>query len=61
MERPDCVTGAMLEYLDDLRANGRANILDAIPYLEDYFNLTRADAYQVLRYWMQTYSTRHPQ
>lgn len=42
------------EYLDDLRATGHINMMGAVPYLMDEFDITRAEATKVLREWMQS-------
>jgi hypothetical protein len=42
------------EYLEELRASGQINMMGAIPYLMDEFDLTRAEAMQVFKEWMQS-------
>jgi len=51
---------AHLEYLDDLRESGEINMFGAVPYLEDRFRLSPDVARDILGYWMQTFSKRHP-
>lgn len=59
-ERPAIVEDDHLDYLDELRESGVTNMFGAAPYLEDEFGLSRKEAGQVLVYWMQTFSERHP-
>ena len=54
-ERPDIVTDEMLEYLDDLRESGETNMYGAGSYLRMEYGLEKADAKQVLSYWMRTF------
>jgi hypothetical protein len=50
-----------LEFLDTLRETGVVNMFGAVPWLMDEFSdLTKHRARQVLTYWMQTFSERHP-
>lgn len=56
IERPEFVTDAHLEYLDDLRESGVINMFGAADYVARQFPmLTRTQARQVLSYWMQTF------
>jgi hypothetical protein len=49
-----------LNYLDDLRESGATNMFGARPYLMDEFpELTKDQAGDVLSYWMSTFSERH--
>jgi len=58
--KPDFVTEDHLYYLDVLRESGATNMFGAAPYLQDeYPDLTRDEARQVLTYWMRTFSERH--
>lgn len=60
IERPEIVTDAMLEYLDDLRESGVTNMYGAGEYLEATFSeLDRRNSGDVLQYWMKTFSKRH--
>ena len=58
VERPDFVTEAHLEYLDDLRDSGVTNMFGAASYLVQAFGLTKQEARQVLSYWMKTFGKR---
>jgi len=63
-ERPEFVTDAdeclYLGFLDDLRESGETNMYGAVPYLLDEFTeLSKDQAGQVLFYWMHTFSERH--
>jgi hypothetical protein len=42
-------------YLDQLRDSGRTNMFAASPYLEQRFEMSIADARNVLSQWMKTY------
>ena len=56
MERPDCCTDDMLEYLDDLRESGITNMFGAGSYVEEeYPQLKRREAGEILSYWMETF------
>lgn len=60
-ERPSFVTDEHLEYLDDLREVGSVNMFAARPYLASmYPELTKQQSIEVLKYWMATFSQRHP-
>ena len=56
--RPEFVTDAHLEFLDELRESGEINMFGAAPYLTDIFDLSKQEARKVLTYWMQTFGTR---
>ena len=58
--RPECLTAEMLEYLDRLREDGTCNMFGAAPFVQLEFQISRQDAKDVLIYWMETFSTRHP-
>lgn len=60
VERPEVVTDAMLEYLDDLRESGETNMFGASSYLRDAFGIGRRDSQDALAYWMRTFASRHP-
>ena len=49
-----------LEFLDRLRESGVTNMYGAGRYLVEAFDLTRADAAEVLGHWMRTFDERHP-
>ena len=57
---PEYVTEKMLKYLDDLREDGTCNMFGAAPFVQLQFQIDRPVAKQVLTYWMQTFSERHP-
>lgn len=53
--RPKTVLNEHLKYLDNLRKTGLTNMFGAGIYLEDQFDLSKADAKIVLIYWMKTF------
>jgi len=58
--KPAYVENHHLEFLDDLRESGVTNMFGAQPYLmEEYTELSNADATAILKYWMNTFSQRH--
>lgn len=59
-KRPSCCADEHLEYLDALRESGATNMFGAAPYLRDEFGMDRNDARDVLLYWMDSFSERHP-
>jgi len=60
-DKPECLTEDHLEFLDDLRESGQTNMFGARPYVQDEFpDLSTMEAKQVLLYWMETFSERHP-
>ncbi len=68
IERPEIVADEHLEYLDNLRESGETNIYGAGRYLEDNFPELQGNssfhsspgARQVLKYWMESFTERHP-
>jgi len=61
MERQELIKDEHLEYLDLLRESGVTNMFGARPYLmEEYPELNKSEAVEVLQYWMRTFSERHP-
>ena len=61
VERPNCVKDEHLEYLDELRESGDTNMYGATPYLIREFPLLGIhEAGDVLSYWMESFSERHP-
>ena len=62
VERPEFVTDEHLEYLDALRESGVTNMYGAGAYLKsEYPSLKKENrATEVLCYWMETFSQRHP-
>ena len=60
MNKPKYLKKKHLEYLDALRESGITNIYGATPYLQDeYLNLEKREASEILQYWMDTFSERH--
>jgi len=60
-ERPAIVSDEHLEFLDELRESGATNMFGARPYLMRAFpGLTKEEADDVLQYWMDSFSERHP-
>ena len=51
----------VLAYLDKLRESGVTNMFGAVPYVRDTFLLPHQEATDSLRYWMRTFSERHPE
>jgi hypothetical protein len=60
MEKPTYCTDTHLEYLDDLRDSGVTNMFGAGAYLQKKFFINRAEAKEILLYWMESFETRHP-
>lgn len=50
--RPIIVTDDMLEWLDGVALRGHINMFGAIPVVEARFELTAAQASEVLSYWL---------
>jgi hypothetical protein len=48
----------MFHYLDTLRETGVVNMFGATPYVQEAFDLTRAEAKAILKEWMETYGKR---
>lgn len=48
------------EFLDGLRESGETNMYGARPYLIEAFGLSRREATEVLKEWMDTFKERHP-
>jgi hypothetical protein len=44
-------------YLDSLRDSGRINMLGAAPYLAEAFCMSRSEAREVLRQWMESFKS----
>ena len=47
-------------FLDDLRESGEINMFGAAPYVEREFGVSRYDARDLVKNWMQTFTERHP-
>lgn len=48
-------------YLDRLQKSGVTNMFGAAPYISDAFGVTKQEARQYLKVWMDTYDERHKQ
>ena len=48
-------------FLDDLRESGAINMFGAAPYVAETFGVSRYDARDLVKNWMQTFAERHPQ
>jgi hypothetical protein len=46
------------DYLDNLRESGVTNMFGAAPYLQEAFDLTRTEAREILKEWMENYGKR---
>ena len=46
-------------FLDDLRESGDINMFGAAPYVEREFGVSRYDARDLVKNWMQTFGERH--
>ena len=57
--RPAIVKDEHLEYLDGLRESGDTNMFGAGPYVERAFDMSRAEAKEIVLYWMKSFSERH--
>jgi len=55
MERPEFISDEHLEYLDELRESGEINMYGARPYLEEFFDLTKKRASEILQYWKDSF------
>lgn len=59
-ERPVIVTDEHLRYLDALRDSGATNMFGAGPYVQRRFSVSSDEAHEILGYWMNSFSARHP-
>jgi hypothetical protein len=48
-------------FLDDLRESGDINMFGAAPYVEREFGVSRYDARDLVKNWMQTFGERQSQ
>ncbi len=59
-DRPETVGGkdlkGMYTYLDELRKSGVTNMFGSPLYLIEDFELSREDAKQVFKFWMEDFS-----
>ena len=60
MAKPKFVSDEHLEYLDGLRESGVTNMFGAGSYLSAAFGMSKKNASEVLMYWMETFTQRHP-
>jgi len=56
--RPEIVEDQHLTYLDELRASGKTNMHGASTFIHDDFDVSRAEARIILKFWMDSYSER---
>lgn len=56
--RPDGLTDAHLNYLDNLRESGATNMFGAAPFLAKQFRLNLATARAYVGYWMMTFGDK---
>ena len=61
IERPGIVRDVHLIFLDNLRKSGQTNMFGAGPYIQQTFGVDRDQAKQIVIYWMETFSDRHPE
>ena len=47
-------------FLDQLRESGAINMFGAAPYVSDTFGVTKYEARDLVKNWMQTFEERHP-
>jgi hypothetical protein len=47
---------AAFRYLDSLRESGRINMFGSAPYLAEAFGLSKNEAREVLRQWMESFN-----
>lgn len=59
MERPEIVTEAHLEFLDELRESGETNMFGAAEYVVDEFIISKSEAETILKYWMKSFGEHH--
>jgi hypothetical protein len=61
IKRPQFVKDEHLEFLDHVREAGYTNMFGAAPYLiEEFLDLNRFQAKEILMYWMKSFEERHP-
>ena len=54
-KRPDNITYAHLEFLDELRDSGTTNMYGASEYIENEFVVSKKESRAILGYWMETF------
>ena len=45
----------MFDYLETLRQSGIINMFGAAPYLQEAFDIKRAESREILKEWMENY------
>jgi len=58
VDKPNIVTEAMLIYLDKLRESGITNMLGAPAYVQEEFNTTKVESWEITGYWADTFGDR---
>lgn len=59
--KPPALQDDHLEYLDDLRESGITNMWGASAFLHrEFCDLSKQESKDILIYWMDTFSERHP-
>ena len=53
--------GKINVYLDAVRESGSINMFGAAPYVAETFGVTKKEAQQYLKNWMETFAQRNPQ
>ncbi len=48
-------------FLDDLRESGAINMFGAAPYVQKEFGVSKYDARDLVKNWMQTFAERNSQ
>ena len=48
-------------FLDELRESGDLNMFGAAPYVSEAFGVSKYEARDLVKNWMQTFDERHPQ
>lgn len=54
-KRPDYVTDAHLEFLDELRESGVTNMWGSPAYIRQEFGFDEDTAFGIFSYWMKTF------
>lgn len=47
-------------FLDKLRESGQTNMFGAAPYVSEAFGVSKYEARDLVKNWMQTFDERHP-
>jgi hypothetical protein len=48
-------------FLDKLRESGSTNMFGAAPYVSEAFGVSKHEARDLVKNWMQTFAERNPQ